>query len=135
MIEHKPFTLPPESLRDPKRTDLKLSREGRCRMCGRTYDVRPLTRHHLIPVNWWIRQPLPMRSYRNAHANIVPLCREDHDLVDSKDDYLREESRRMLRRLLSQQEVAFIIAVRGREWMEMAYPAHSQDPENVRLAS
>lgn len=122
-IEHRPVVLPPKSLRSPKLTNAKISAEGVCRMCQRPHTVRRLTRHHLIPVYWWMRQPLPLRSFRNAWAGMVPLCRQDHDLLHSKDEEERIEARRMLRRSLTQQEIAFMIAVRGKTWLDIHYPA------------
>lgn len=126
-IEHRQIQLPPRSLRSPKLTNAKMTSEGCCRMCQRPSTVRPLyehqlTRHHIIPVSWWIRQPVQLRVYRNAWAGIVPLCREDHDRVHSKDVFERLEARRMLRRSMTQQEIAFVISVRGKEWLDGQYP-------------
>jgi 5-methylcytosine-specific restriction endonuclease McrA len=119
-IEHRPVRLPDESLSSTKPTALKLSTEGRCRLCGLE---RPLTRHHLVPESWFLSQPAQLRAIRNAHANIVPLCRPCHDDVDRRHPVARERSRRKLRATLSQQEIAFIIAVRDRAWLELAYPS------------
>lgn len=121
-VTHRPTRPPPRSLSSPKLTHHKLRCEGQCRLCLRRYDVRPLTRHHLVPVSWFVRQPLPLRGVRNAHANVVPLCRVCHDLVESRDPVERRQARRYLRRSLSQQEVAFVIAVAGRAWLDDAYP-------------
>ena len=98
----------------------KLTVEQHCRMCGRHRSVRPLTRHHLVPLRHF--ESAPGRRYRmvrNANANIAPLCRICHDLVESRDMI----ARRMLRRLLTQQEIAFIVRVRGKEWLDRRYPA------------
>lgn len=102
-------------------TARKIDGEGHCRMCQRPAHVRPLTRHHLVYDSWFRRQPAEMRVYRNAHANIVPLCRPCHDLVHDYDD---DSGRVLLRRSLTQAEVAFVIAVRDRAWLELAYPSH-----------
>lgn len=111
--------LPPVSLRSSTLTPIKMQAEGHCRMCQRPAHVRPLTRHHLVYDSWFRRQPMAMRRYRNAHANIVPLCRPCHDLVHGDDD----QGRVLLRRSLTQAEVAFVIAVRDRAWLEVAYPS------------
>lgn len=119
-IEHRPIILPSEHLCNPKLTARKM--ETICRMCTRPREVRPLTRHHLVPESWFLKQPLPLRLIRNAHANIVPLCRPCHDRIDSREEYVRLEARRYLRRSLSQQEIAFAIQVRGRAWLNHHYP-------------
>lgn len=92
-------------------------------MCLRPDRVRPLTRHHVIELSWWIRQPLQLRVFRNAWANVVPCCRQCHDYLHSKDPEEREEARRMLRRTFTQQEIAFAIAVRSKRWLDDSYPA------------
>lgn len=89
--------------------------EGRCRMCLRPSDVRPLTEHHVVPVSWFSGSRL--RPLRNVAANKVPLCREDHDLVERD-----EHARRELRRLLAPDEVAFAIQTAGRAWLDARYP-------------
>lgn len=96
----------------------KVEREGHCRMCRRPSRVRQLTRHHLIPQEWWRRRGEEIAVLRNAAANIVPLCRACHDDVEHD-----LESRRMLRRVLTQTEVAFLIDVIGRAWVENRYPS------------
>lgn len=121
-IHHRPVRLPAESLVSPRVTQHKILAEGQCRMCGRAAYVRPLTRHHLVPESWFLGQPLPLRLIRNAHANIVPLCRPCHDRVDSREEDERAPARRELRRCLSQAEVAFAIQVRGRRWLDSHYP-------------
>lgn len=95
----------------------KCEREGHCRMCRRPSHVRQLTRHHLIAQGWWRARGEDIAVLRNAAANIVPLCRQCHDEVEHD-----VESRRMLRRVLTQEEVAFIIDVIGRNWLERRYP-------------
>lgn len=126
-VEHR-FVgkLPDPSLTSPKLTAAKMLGEGRCRYCGVPHsfrsDGRPMTRHHLVPESWFLGQPIALRLIRNAHANIVPLCRPCHDRVDSKHPVVREDARRTLRASLTQQEIAFAIAVRGRSWLEREYP-------------
>lgn len=119
-VEHRPFRLPSGDLSNPKLTASKMLGEGRCRLCSKT---GPLTRHHLVPESWFLRQPLALKLVRNAHANIVPLCRKCHDHVESRHPVVKEWARRKLRPLLTQQEVAFCIQVRGRGWLEATYPA------------
>lgn len=58
------------------------------------------------------------RMIRNANANIIPLCRICHDMVEDHDAI----ARRMLRRLLSQQEIAFAVRLRGIQWLNHRYP-------------
>lgn len=95
--------------------------EGRCRMCGRSAKVRQLTQHHVVPLEWWRDIALEYRSRRNVNANIVPLCRPCHDEVDHWSER-RLPARSMLRRTMSQQEVAFAIACAGLPWVEENYP-------------
>lgn len=95
----------------------KIEGEGHCRMCLRHKSVRQLTRHHLIPQSWWRNQTHGWRQLRNLSANVVPLCRPCHDLVEKERD-----SRCMLRRMLTQTEIAFIISVRSQKWLDMRYP-------------
>jgi 5-methylcytosine-specific restriction endonuclease McrA len=122
-IEHRRVRLPDASLTSTKLTPTKMSAEGRCRKCGDAAHERPLTRHHLVPESWFLGQPIALRQIRNAHANIVPLCRPCHDQVDSKHPLVRERARRFLRGTFSQQEIAFIISVIGRSWLEENYPS------------
>lgn len=115
----------------------KVRQEGRCRMClrprgpdtavvwiketqqGIEYKTgsRTLTRHHLIPQEWFRRQLAPTRAIRSVDANIVPLCRPCHDEVE-----LDIEGRRMLRRVLGAEEVAFIVQLASENWFEARYP-------------
>lgn len=95
----------------------KLSAEKHCRACLRPDTVRPLTRHHLVPQAWWLRRGVAYARYRNVAANIIPLCRSCHDEVEQS-----TEARRMLRRVLTQQEVALAVALRGLAWLDQCYP-------------
>lgn len=97
----------------------KLRAEGHCRMCLRPDAVRPLTRHHLVPQRWFTHQKHDLRwaLWRNVSANIIPLCRACHDSVEHEWD-----SRKMLRRLLTQEEIALAVALRGMDWLDHAYP-------------
>lgn len=122
VIEHRLVQLPSRSLRSPKTTQHKMLCEAHCRMCGRPDHVRELTKHHLVPVHWFLNQPWLLREIRNAHANIIPLCRVCHDRVDNKNGAERAQARRELRRCLSVQELAFAIQVRGKEWIDTEYP-------------
>lgn len=122
ITEHRWARRPSVSLQSTKATEHKMRAEGHCRMCLRPASVRPLTRHHIIPESWFLRQPHHLRVIRNAHANVIPLCRPCHDLVDNRETDERENARRMLRRSFSQSEIAFIIQVRGLDWLNDAYP-------------
>lgn len=94
-------------------------------MCLRPARVRQLTRHHLIPQSWFASVMrascggdwFALWRLMNADANIVPLCRPCHDLVE-----VDREARVMLRRVLTVEELAFMIQVRGRVWVEHRYP-------------
>lgn len=121
-VEHRPVNIPHRSLISPKITNHKMQAEGHCRMCLRPARVRELTKHHIVPVSWLLRQPLPLRMIRNAHANIIPLCRPCHDIVDNRDEDDRMRARRYLRRCLSQQEITFAIQIRGKQWLDAQYP-------------
>lgn len=118
-VIHRPVRLPTSSLSSPKLTQSKVQAEGRCRLCPET---AALTRHHVIPQSWFLGQPEALRQIRNAHANIVPLCRDCHDDVESKHPVILIEARRRLRETFTQQEITFAIQVRGREWLEAQYP-------------
>lgn len=111
----------------------KVAAEKQCRMCQRPKSVRPLTRHHLVPLRCFdpLREAAPFRPYRNANANIIPLCRPCHDLVESD-----REARRMLRKLLTQQEIAFAVKVMNLAWLNDHYPADksAQTPVMMRWA-
>lgn len=111
----------------------KARQEARCRMCLRprgpdtkrewmetpfSFDgTRPLTRHHLLPLEWFKHQLAPTRALRSVDANIIPLCRQCHDEVENDD-----ESRRMLRRSLGPDEASFAIQLAGEHWFEDRYP-------------
>lgn len=111
---------------------VKVQKEGHCRMCGRAVAelralvdhpeaVRIMTRHHLVPQHWFRNNPEYQRL-KGCDANIVPLCRSCHDLVELPDWKGGFEYRRELRGLLTQAEVAFVIQMRGRDWLELRYP-------------
>ena len=113
----------PLSLRAARKSGFdKCQHEAHCRMCLRHYRVRPLTRHHLIPLRWWKHIGLEWRGVRNSPNNIIPLCRGCHDLVESSDRAIRVEARRMCRRAMTQTEIAFAISARGKEWFDAQYP-------------
>lgn len=122
-IEHRPFVLPSQSLCNPRLTAVKMQ-HAHCRLCNHArYEGPPyVTRHHLVPESWFLGQPKELRNIRNAHANIVPLCRSCHDEIDNRGPVARERARRKLRDLLLQDEIAFAIQVRGREWLDVHYP-------------
>jgi hypothetical protein len=122
-VEHRPVSLPSAGLVSPKYTAEKM-RWSACRLNGRrAYCYGPLTRHHLVPESWFLRQPELLRAIRNAHANIIPLCRPHHDLVEHRQPVVRLEARRWLRATLTQEEIAFAIQTRGRDWFVSEYPS------------
>lgn len=92
----------------------KMREEGRCRMCLLPSERRPLTRHHIVPKSWFASMPFMLRD---ADANIVPLCRRCHDAVE-RDPAVR----RLLRKVLGADEVAFALQVRGPGWFDRRYP-------------
>lgn len=100
----------------------KLIREGRCRMClvpRQRRGERMLTRHHLVPQRWTGWRLFGERRFRirDADANCIPLCAHCHREVERDDG-----ARRMLRKVLGQDEVAFGIQVAGRTWFDRRYP-------------
>lgn len=91
--------------------------EGRCRMCLRPASVRPLTRHHVVPVSWFFcHHDRELMVLRNCAPNVVPLCRPCHDEVEKGG-----VARRMLRKVMSPDEYAFAHAVAGRRWFDRRY--------------
>lgn len=110
----------------------KLREEGCCRMCRRLAAelddladtpgaIRIMTRHHLVPQRWY-RQNLEWRHLRECDANIVPLCNVCHCLVELSDKRGGLPHRKMLRKVMTQDEIVFVIQVRGREWLDRRYP-------------
>lgn len=73
--------------------DTKVVAEGRCRLCERLWDVRPPTRHRIVPGR---------HGGRYVARNIVPLCRPCHDLIEAD-----ASARRMLRARLWPGEVSY----------------------------
>jgi hypothetical protein len=69
-----------------------------------------------------MQRRMHLRVLRNANANIVPLCRGCHAVVDGRDPVPKLQARATLRASLGTAEVAFVIQVRGREWLDRAYP-------------
>lgn len=100
----------------------KVRGEGRCRVCGGGVD---LTRHHLVPESWFRKHP--EQPNRNHRDNIVPLCVYCHRVVDGfigigpAPDRQREK-RRVLRAAMHPAEIAFVVRVRGRQWLDHHYP-------------
>lgn len=101
----------------------KVREEGRCRMCLRPSAVRPLSRHHLVPQAWFRARP-KLAPLRHAEANIVPLCDPCHKAVEERGAHARIE----LRRLLGAAEVAFVLQLRGQDWLDLRYPATGGRP-------
>jgi hypothetical protein len=97
--------------------------EGCCRVCKRPPHVRWLTLHHLVPESFFRNEGRRLRLIRNVAANLVPLCWPCH--VDVERDHM---ARRMLRKMLSSDEVAFCVQVRGPGWFDRRYPASAVSP-------
>jgi hypothetical protein len=99
----------------------KLLMEARCRICHERYD---LSRHHLVPHSWFLAEENEsLRQVRNANANIVPLCVSCHRIVDGVNAPVsRLKKRSALRRALGSNEIAFILQVRDRDWLDEHYP-------------
>lgn len=120
--------VPHDSLVHPLGGKRKMSAEVACRLCERDFVARypstRRTRHHVVPQSWFLGFDAVgvVRGMKDAHANLVPLCRPCHDLVDSRFPVVRVEARRRLRSRLTQQEIAFAIAVRGLGWLDREYP-------------
>jgi hypothetical protein len=144
----------------------KVTEEGCCRMCGRDGyvnerdrrpgELRELSTHHLIPQVWFKREGRAFAALRNCRANVVPLCHPCHRLVDGRgSDPARYHARTELRRLLGQDELAFLIQVRaaaaafddetlttaraidaGLAWLDLMYPRHPlPDPPDEPMAA
>lgn len=112
----------------------KVRAEGHCRMCrraaaeltdlaGRPDAIRLMTRHHLVPQEFFRIHP-EWKHLRGCDANVVPLCRSCHDLVELPDWMGGRDHRHMLRKVITQAEIAFVIQVRGLDWLESRYPLH-----------
>lgn len=102
----------------------KVREEGHCRMCLRPATVRKLTRHHLVPQAYFNCRGgtgTQWRYLRDVDANVVGLCRDDHDLIHSIE--WGEFAKIFLRNSLTQEEIAFMIQVRGLEWVNRFYPS------------
>jgi hypothetical protein len=108
---------------------IKCREEGACRMCRRPDKIRPLTRHHLVPLSWFRARPR-FAPLRNADANIVPLCEPCHKQVERRSP---PHARIELRRLLYPVEVAFVLQTAGRPWLDWRYP--TGNPPRLRVSS
>lgn len=129
-LAHAP-RMPDVSLIHPIGGKRKLMSETVCRMCERQWvnaSCHPLqrTRHHLVPQSWFLGVSNEFRAIRHAHANLIPLCRACHDDIETKNVVIRLAARMRLRGRMTQQEVAFAIALRGLVWMNREYPV---DPD------
>jgi hypothetical protein len=113
---------------------MKMEREGRCRMCltpRQRRGSRMLSRHHLVPKAWegWKLFGHLRYRIRDADANVIPLCLRCHREVETD-----EWARRMLRKVLGQEEIAFAIQVRGKAWLDARYSPPPQDALDRRAA-
>ena len=100
--------------------------EGQCRMCLRPEIVRALTRHHLVPLRWFLETRDRRQRYapiRNVAPNQVPLCRPCHDQVEKT-----EQGKRELRRVLAPDEVTYIVQLTGYRWLAKHYPKNALAP-------
>lgn len=100
---------------------IKCREEGCCRMCRRSSMIRPLTRHHVVPLSWF-RNRERFAPLRHVDANIVPLCAPCHRDIERRTPHARTE----LRRLLSNVEIAFVIQVAGQQWLDDRYPSNGR---------
>jgi len=101
----------------------KVRAEGKCRFCGRPWSVRRATRHHVVPQSWFKKEGVAFRASMNDGRNVIGLCRPCHDRVDLPGDAEeRLKARRELRVTMTQAEVAFAIAARGKRWLDRNYP-------------
>jgi 5-methylcytosine-specific restriction endonuclease McrA len=113
-----------EGLRDNRLSGReKVQIERKCRLCP---ERRTLTRHHLVPLSWFLSvQGARFRSIRNANSNIVPLCASCHRIVDGVHDPVgRLQKRAALRSALGTNEVSFVLQVRGEVWFDEEYSRH-----------
>jgi hypothetical protein len=108
---------------------VKCREEGRCRMCRRPSSVRPLTRHHLVPLSWF-RERERFAPLRNVDANIIPLCEACHKQIERREP---AHARVELRRLLYPSEVAFVLQTAGRGWLDLRYPPSGQESLGLGL--
>jgi hypothetical protein len=95
-------------------------------MCQRAWDVRPPTRHHLVPYSERRRV-----TKINDPRNIIPLCRPCHDLIDNRNP-LQRIARAMLRSLLRVEEASFAAGWMGSGWLLSRYPRHTVDEDQRR---
>lgn len=124
----KSFPVEPQSRLNPTLSfnhgsgKLKVQQEKRCRICPSRDE---LSRHHLVPHSWFLKRKPDLRVLRNANANIVPLCASCHRVLDGVHDPVgRLQKRAALRAALHSNEMAFILQVRGRPWLDHHYPKH-----------
>lgn len=118
----EPDPKPPRRIKDPQAGAEKTRREARCRICGapgvyytdaNPHGMTKLTRHHLVP-----------RSQRgdDVDDNLVPLCGDGTTGCHSDIEEYRYGARVALRAHLFAPEVDYVVAKRGREWLEKSYP-------------
>lgn len=94
--------------------------EGRCRLCERSALLRPLTRHHLVPIS---------QGGTWANDNIVPLCAMCHCAVDAQGNGNRQDRliwRSMLRRRLRDGEISHVRRTMGEQWLAWNYPTRRE---------
>ena len=109
---------------------VKVQREGRCRACG-VYGVQQLNRAHLVPKG---------QRGDDVDANIVPLCGSgttgchgaltDHHLATAP-SLLKgrpwEFVASALRGRLTDEEVEYVVAKKGADWLNRHYPHRNKE--------
>lgn len=105
--------------------------EQKCRLCG---SERELTRHHLVPRQWFRLRP-PRSKVTHDRFNIVVLCLPCHNDIEGSLSPLalaremiaqrKHEARQALRRKLTADESAFVVNTAGEKWFDKEYPAAS----------
>lgn len=114
----------------------KVRAEANCRFCQRPWDVRPPTRHHIVPQSYFkSAEGAAKKNMMNSGRNVVGLCRACHDRVDNTNRDEKMRARRELRKLMTQAEIAFAIELRSREWLNRNYPLWEKDELAASVAA
>lgn len=93
----------------------KLARDGyECRVTGLTDEGNIIDPHHLVPRS---------QGGDDVEANIVPLNRRVHDALHHSNGDTRRRARVMVRRVMRQDEVAYVVGRKGQAWLDAQYPA------------
>lgn len=98
----------------------KVKQEKACRVCKGNHS---LTRHHVVPISWFIGKDPDIQKLRDLSTNIIPLCDECHRVVDGvRDPVGRLQKRAAIREALGTNEYAFVIQMAGQAWLNENYP-------------